>query len=72
MSSALSPAAAPAGHENIRKVNSATPNPLDKNNNGSFGGPGETLDHGRKISEMITGQVNRANLQMGNKVNIFI
>ena len=73
MSTVNSPASAPPAHENVRKIQSSTKSPLDKNNNSSLVGPGQTLNSGREISQMITGQVNAANLIMDiKKVSIFV
>ncbi len=63
--------AAPQAHSNVRQVTSAQ-SPLDKNNNTALGGPSETQDKNRELSQMITGEVNQANLHMGKKLNIFI
>lgn len=71
MSSIVSLGGPPPAHSNVREANPSK-SPLDKNYKGNLTGPGASLDNNRKVSQMITGQVNAANLSMGSQLNIFV
>lgn len=58
------------GHEKIRHISSGD-KPLDANSKGPQGGPGAQMEKSRKISFMVTSQLNAAMAKLGQSINIF-